>query len=155
MLSLSVSMKDLENARSVMVAYEVYRSRKMVAEEIAGNSVPKLSSSLMIFMNNIVSAATESEKAVDVSAVQKACENLESARQRYVIDAEPLNGIAFDLTFKVNNAACNADGGWLNDGTVNFRSLVNTAQNGEYRGGGFYASWIGPRNQLKDGKSHN
>lgn len=70
----------------------------------------------MIFKNNIVSAATEAEKAVDVSAVQKACENLESARQRYVIDAEPLNGIAFDMTFKVNNAACNADGGWLNDG---------------------------------------
>ena len=48
--------------------------------------------------------------------------------------------------------ACNADGGWLNDGTVNFRSLVNTAQNGEYRGGVFYENWIGPGNELKDGK---
>ena len=85
----------------------------MVAEEIAGNSVPKLSSSLTIFKNNIASAATEAEKAVDVSAVQKACENLESARQRYVIDAEPLNGIAFDMTFKVNNAACDTDLGSL------------------------------------------
>ena len=150
--ALSGLMKEIENARSVMVAYEVYRNRKMVAEEIAGNSVPKLSSSLTIFKNNIASAATEAEKAVDVSAVQKACENLESARQRYVIDAEPLNGIAFDMTFKVNNAACNADGGWLNDGTVNFRSLVNTAQNGEYGGGVFYENWIGPGNELKDGK---
>ena len=150
--ALSGLMKEIENARSVMVAYEVYRNRKMVAEEIAGNSVPKLSSSLTIFKNNIASAATEAEKAVDASAVQKACENLESARQRYVIDAEPLNGIAFDMTFKVNNAACNADGGWLNDGTVNFRSLVNTAQNGEYGGGVFYENWIGPGNELKDGK---
>ena len=150
--ALSGLMKEIENARSVMVVYEVYRNRKMVAEEIAGNSVPKLSSSLTIFKNNIASAATEAEKAVDVSAVQKACENLESARQRYVIDAEPLNGIAFDMTFKVNNAACNADGGWLNDGTVNFRSLVNTAQNGEYGGGVFYENWIGPGNELKDGK---
>ena len=150
--ALSGLMKEIENARSVMVDYEVYRNRKMVAEEIAGNSVPKLSSSLTIFKNNIASAATEAEKAVDVSAVQKACENLESARQRYVIDAEPLNGIAFDMTFKVNNAACDADGGWLNDGTVNFRSLVNTAQNGEYGGGVFYENWIGPGNELKDGK---
>ena len=31
-------MKEIENARSVMVDYEVYRNRKMVAEEIAGNS---------------------------------------------------------------------------------------------------------------------
>lgn len=46
--ALSGLMKEIENARSVMVAYEVYRNRKMVAEEIAGNSVPKLSSSLMI-----------------------------------------------------------------------------------------------------------
>lgn len=31
--ALSGLMKEIENARSVMVAYEVYRNRKMVAEE--------------------------------------------------------------------------------------------------------------------------
>ena len=152
--ALSGLMKEIENARSVMVAYEVYRNRKMVAEEIAGNSVPKLSSSLTIFKNNIASAATEAEKAVDVSAVASDTK-FRVRTPEAVIDAEPLNGIAFDMTFKVNNnAACNADGRRLNDGTVNFKFLGQYCTEWEY-GGGVFTKLVGPGNELEGwGNAH-
>ncbi|MCD8318039.1 MAG: hypothetical protein LUC45_03915 [Paraprevotella sp.] len=150
--ALSVLMNEVENARSTMVAYKQYSDMKKTLEEIASNSVPKLTSSLTILKNAITSAEKNAEAAVNSAAVLKVYNDLESARQTYVVDAEPTNGLGFDMTFKVANAACTAAGSWMNDGCVNFRTLLNEAQNGEYEGGAFFENWIGPGNELKSGQ---
>ncbi len=149
--ALALLMAEIENARSVMVEYRSYVALREIVGEIMENSEPTLASSLTLLQSNVATADRSVEAATTTTAVRSAYNTLESARQTYVVNATPLNGISFDMTFKVANAECTTDGSWLNDGTVNFRTLVNTAQNGEYTGGVFYENWISPGSEWTDG----
>ena len=148
--ALATLMNDMEQARNIMSAFAEYREQKATADTIAANSVPSMAASLTIFENNISMAETAAQQAVTPEAVQTVCSDLEKARQEYVVDAEPINGIGFDLTFKIPNASCTSANNWMNDGTWNFRSLTNAAQNGEYSGV-FLENWITPNYEWKDG----
>ncbi len=147
--ALSILMGAIENARGIMTVYDTYLVQKAIVDEIADNSKPRLSSSLTIFRNNIKSARVMADKALTTGEVQAACDNLETARRAYVVDAEPLNGIGFDMTFRVASASCDNATGWLNDATVNFRTLVNSGRDNEYSGV-FLENWIGPDRVLQN-----
>ena len=149
--ALADLMAEIENANTVQIEYANYMALHNTVAEIIENSQPVLATSLTLLENNLASSDNRAEDATTDTAVRSAYNSLESARQTYVVNATPLNGISFDMTFKVANAACTTAGSWLNDGTVNFRTLENTAQNGEYTGGVFYENWIGPGNEWKDG----
>ena len=148
--ALSRLMEEIENARAVMPEYAAYLEMCALVGEIAENSEPTRATYLTVLKNRITEAdreILEAETAVDVRGLYN---ELENARQTYVVNAVPTNGICFDMTFLVANPSCTSDGGWLNDATVNFRTLENAAQNSEYQGR-FYENWIAPENVWKDG----
>ena len=148
--ALSRLMEEIENARAVMPEYAAYLEMRALVGEIAENSEPTRATYLTVLKNRITAAdreILEAETAVDVRGLYN---ELENARQTYVVNAVPTNGICFDMTFLVANPSCTSDGGWLNDATVNFRTLENAAQNSEYQGR-FYENWIAPENVWKDG----
>lgn len=149
--ALTNLMSEIENAREVWPEYVAYLSMRELVDEIAENSEPSRAAYLTLFQSNIKQADQNIEKAITAIDVRGVYNSLESARQTYVVNAEPINGIYFDMTFKVANSSCTTDGSWLNDGTVNFRTLENAGQNDEYAGR-FYENWIGPGNEWKDGQ---
>ena len=149
--ALTNLMSEIENAREVWPEYAAYLSMRELVDEIAENSEPSRAAYLTLFQSNIKQADQNIEKAITAIDVRGVYNSLESARQTYVVNAEPINGIYFDMTFKVANPSCTTDGSWLNDGTVNFRTLENAGQNDEYAGR-FYENWIGPGNEWKDGQ---
>ncbi len=150
--ALSALMAEIDNAQKVMVVYEEYLAKKKGLEDIVENSIPKQTFTLDLLKSSIDTESKNAELAATPKDMQAVLSALESARRSYVMGATPINGLGFDYTFNVLNPACNSDGSWLHDGTVNFRTLVNTAQNGEYAEGVFYENWIGPGNELKDGR---
>ena len=149
--ALETLMATIEDAQGVMPPYKDYLRLADAAEEIAANSEPSMSALLTIFNNSINGVREKAKTVRTVAEVQALYDGLEAARQTYVVDAEPLNGIGFDLTFKVANPECTADGSWLNDGTVNFRTLENAEQNGGYAGR-FYENWTDPGKEWTEGQ---
>ena len=150
-VALSNLIGEIENARAVWPEYKSYLDLCNVVDEIAENSEPSRASVLTLFQNNSNRAKQNAEAATVAAEVHEAYTELETARQNYVVNATPTNGIYFDMTFKVANPACVSDGSWLNDATVNFRTLENVGQNSEYAGR-FYENWIAPGNEWKDGQ---
>ena len=153
--SLSKALSNLssvvEKAKSMQVAYGRYLEMKKVVETIAENSVPTYTSTMTVFKKAITTAETNVELATTTADVDVCCDNLESARQAYVVGATPINGIGFDMTFKVPNASGKSEGTWLTDGTGNFRPMNNPEQNGEYVGNWFFEKWDIEGYIFKDG----
>lgn len=143
--SLSKALVNLsavvENSKSVMAVYMRYQGKKATVETIAENSIPNYSSSLATFKKTITSADAAVEAATTIAEINGAYDDLETARQTYVVGATPINGIGFDLTFKIENPSGAATGGWLTDGVGNFSPMTNAEQNGEYTGNVFFEKW--------------
>ena len=148
--ALSRLMEEIENVRAVAPEYAAYLEIRALVGEIAENSEPTRATYLTVLKNKITAADREILEAETAADVRGLYNELEAARQTYVVNAVPTNGICFDMTFLVANPSCTSDGGWLNDATVNFRTLENAAQNSEYQGR-FYENWIAPENVWKDG----
>lgn len=60
----------------------------------------------------IAAAQQVAETATTVDELNTAITTLEAARQAYVLGAYPTNGITFDMTFKITNAAITSTNGW-------------------------------------------
>lgn len=129
-------------ARALMEAFTELRARLDEATEIAENSKPNRETTLTTFVNSITSARNNAEDAMVPADLTGILSNLERARQTYVLASEPINGIGYDMTFRVTNAACTEIAGWLHDGGVNFQLMNNAERDGQYAGT-FVENWNG------------
>lgn len=62
----------------------------------------------------ISTATTDIETRTTASALEEDYNTLETARQTYVLSAQPTEDYVFDYTFKINNAAVTSTTGWTN-----------------------------------------
>lgn len=79
-------------------------------ESYLENSTPKQASCKTAFETAIVQAKSEVNGATTAEALTKSINDLEAARQVYVVSAIP-NGVTFDLNFKMTN-------NWINGGNT-------------------------------------
>lgn len=122
----SVTKSDLDGAISSMTElktllgdivplYQEYNALLAVCEDVAENSEtedPETKSSFESVISDMKTKAAKTATTNDVNIILNA---LELARQTYVAVAEPINGHAFDLTFKVANADFASTSGWTGD----------------------------------------
>lgn len=64
------------------------------------------------FVAAIATAQQAAETATTIDELNAAIAALETARQTYVLGAYPTNGLTFDMTFKIVNAAVASSEGW-------------------------------------------
>lgn len=114
--------KDWYNARIQELDYAVALAKAIAAqmptanalvatcESYLENSTPKQASNKTAFEAAIVQAKSEVNGATTAEALTKAINDLEAARQVYVVSATP-NGVTFDLNFKITN-------NWINGGNT-------------------------------------
>ena len=114
--------KDWYNARIQELDYAVALAKAIAAqmptanalvatcESYLENSTPKQASNKTAFEAAIVQAKSEVNGATTAEALTKAINDLEAARQVYVVSATP-NGVTFDLNFKMTN-------NWINGGNT-------------------------------------
>ncbi len=114
--------KDWYNARIQELDYAVALAKAIAAqmptanalvatcESYLENSTPKQASNKTAFEAAIVQAKSEVNGAITAEALTKAINDLEAARQVYVVSATP-NGVTFDLNFKMTN-------NWINGGNT-------------------------------------
>ncbi len=62
--------------------------------------------------STIAAAQSVTTSAVNADELNTAIAVLETARQTYVLAAQPINGFVFDVTFKIVNAAVASSDGW-------------------------------------------
>ena len=149
--SLSVLMSAISEAQSSVSLYAGFMDLVSVTEAMADNSVPNLAATLNVFRRAIETAVSNVDKLTEAVGITKEYETLEKARQTYAVGAVPVNGISFDMTFKLQNSSGHAEGGWLNDGAGNFGPVNNPAQNGEYEDNIFFEKWDPQGSEFKDG----
>lgn len=94
------------------IAAQMPTANALVAtcESYLENSTPKQASNKTAFEAAIVQAKSEVNGATTAEALTKAINDLEAARQVYVVSATP-NGVTFDLNFKMTN-------NWINGGNT-------------------------------------
>lgn len=113
--SLSKALKNLMaqigSARKFIQVYADFNSLTKEVEEIIANSTPTVEPTRALLQNTLNNAKSEAEDAPTPADLTEIYNTLESGRQSYVVDAVPLNGIGFDLTFKVANASGTQAGG--------------------------------------------
>lgn len=114
--------KDWYNARIQELDYAVALAKAIAAqmptanalvatcESYLENSTPKQASCKTAFETAIVQAKSEVNGATTAEALTKSINDLEAARQVYVVSAIP-NGVTFDLNFKMTN-------NWINGGNT-------------------------------------
>lgn len=142
--SLSKALKNLMtqigSARKFIQVYADFNSLTKEVEEIIANSTPTVEPTRALLQNTLDNAKSEAEDAPTPADLTGIYNTLESGRQSYVVDAVPLNGIGFDLTFKVANPSGTQAGGWSTDGTGNFFPVTDGKVNGEYAGT-YFEKW--------------
>lgn len=139
-VALANLMKQIRNAREVMPQYAGLLSLMRDVEEIIENSETSAEVLRTYLQSTLASVSDEVDAASTPEEIEVLYNSLESGRQTYVTDAVPLNGIGFDLTFKVANASGTQAGGWLTDGTGNFFPVTDAAVDGEYSGT-YFEKW--------------
>lgn len=94
------------------IAAQMPTANALVAtcESYLENSTPKQASNKTAFEAAIVQAKSEVNGATTAEALTKSINDLEAARQVYVVSAIP-NGVTFDLNFKMTN-------NWINGGNT-------------------------------------
>ena len=139
--ALSTLATTLENARAVRTAYVSYLELLTMCKQIAQHSRPSLSSSLDLLNSDIETSERKVAQATTATAVSDLRADLELSRQGYVLDAVPLDGISFDLTFRLINAAGTAPDGWSTDGSGHFGAVNVAGVEGEYNSSAFFEKW--------------
>lgn len=148
---LSTLMAAVSEAQAAVPLYAEFQYLVSVTRSMAENSVPNLMATLNVFNREIETAVSDVEQLTVASEISKVYETLEKARQTYAAGAVPINGIYFDMTFKVKNASGKAEGSWLNDGAGNFGPVDNSERNGEYQGNVFFEKWDPQGSEFQDG----
>ena len=102
---------------SIKTEYANLNGLITLCERYSNNSEPK-GSAKSTFNEAINTAKTTAINAVEVKTLTDAFSVLESARQFYVLNAFPINGVTFDLTFKANTTWANSGNNYTAGGIV-------------------------------------
>lgn len=122
----SVTQKALRNTTAtiddlnilingLLPVYEKYSEKLAECEVIATNSITEVEETRTQFNSAITVVKNMASKVKTIDGVGSGnalITALETARQSYVVNAEPTNGVTFDLTFKVTNADFASTSGW-------------------------------------------
>lgn len=138
--SLNKLMTEIRNANEIMPVFAKYQTLAADVKEILENSEPTVEITRAALQNTLTTTSEGLDDVATLADVTELYNTLESGRQSYVVDAVPLNGIGFDLTFKVVNASGTLNGGWSTDGTGNFFPVTDASVNGEYSGT-YFEKW--------------
>lgn len=139
-VALDHLMAEIRNAADIKPVYAKYLSLKEEVELILDNSQPTIEVLRTVLQNTLNSTFEGLADITNRSEVTELYNTLEDARRTYIADAVPLNGIGFDLTFKIANASGTLSGGWSTDGVGNFFPVTDAAVNGEYSGT-YFEKW--------------
>lgn len=123
-----VVMTGLKNLLDELLpSYKDYAAVLAVCEGCLANSVVSDNSVREQYSGAIETAKRNVSAVMTKDDVKAVMENLEAARQTYVMQAEPTNDVTFDMTFNVANAGFASTSGWsgnplpaLNNGVAEY-----------------------------------
>ena len=151
-VKISELVKAIGKAHEVAPSYRIYLEMKKEAEGIIANSTPKEENFLALYKKSVDDASQMISLATDKNVIDEICANLEKARRDYVVNAVPVNGSFFDMTFLVVNSGCMDTSGWKTEGLGNFGPMQNVDMKGEYRGDVFFEKWGSSEEYVIKGK---
>lgn len=112
-------------AKEVSNEYSQYLELKSSVETILENSVTEDESSKTKLAESLSTSQNNVENAADATTIRNAVNALESQRQIYIAQAEPINNISFDLSFRINNPT-------FDEGNINSWNVDNYAGESNY-----------------------
>ena len=128
-------------ANDVATAYPKASALLEICNEIVANSAEFVDGAKATFSSVVNTAKTDVEAAATADVINAIYNTLESARQTYVKQADPTNGVAFDYTFLVVNPGLD-DGtkGWTSTGGAQNKAIATNKANGIITGT-FFENW--------------
>ena len=108
---------SLSPVKAVKPSLESLKNEIAVCQNISTNST-SATDAKNTFDAAIATAESGWNAAETVESIQAQRTNLENARQTYVLVAYPTNGVTFDMTFLLNDAAVTSNSAWTNGGTA-------------------------------------
>ena len=131
-------------ANDVATAYPKASALLEICNEIVANSAEFVDGAKATFSSVVNTAKTDVEAAATADAINAIYNTLESARQTYVLQADPTtNGFAFDYTFLVVNPGFdNGTNGWTSTGDAQNKNIATNKTNGIITGA-FFENWKG------------
>lgn len=108
---------SLSSVRAVKPSLESLKNEIEVCQNISQNST-SATDAKTTFDAAVTTAQSGWEAAQTAESIQTQRTNLENARQTYVLVAYPTNGVTFDMTFLLKDAAVTSNSAWTNGGTA-------------------------------------
>ncbi len=108
---------SLSPVKAVKPSLESLKNEIAVCQNISTNSTSEVDAKTT-FDAAVTTAQSGWEAAKTAESIQTQRTNLENARQTYVQVAYPTNGVTFDMTFLLNDAAVTSNSAWTNGGTA-------------------------------------
>lgn len=108
---------SLSSVKAVKPSLESLKNEIAVCQNISTNSTSEVGAKTT-FDAAVTTAQSGWEAAKTAESIQTQRTNLENARQTYVQVAYPTNGVTFDMTFLLNDAAVTSNSAWTNGGTA-------------------------------------
>lgn len=128
-------------ANEVVAPYANAKALFTICENIQNNSQEFVDGAETAFSSAVNTAKTDVESAETADAINAVYNTLETARQTYVQQADPLNGFAFDYTFLVVNPGLdNNTTGWTSTGGAQNKNIATNKTNGIITGA-FFENW--------------
>ena len=128
-------------ANAVVAPYADAKALFTICENILNNSQEFVDGAETTFSSAVNTAKTDVETATTADAINNIYNTLETARQTYVQQADPLNGFAFDYTFLVVNPGFdNGKTGWESTGGAQNKAIATNKANGIITGT-FFENW--------------
>lgn len=132
---------DIAAAEPLVSPYVNLKSLITTCERSLDKSIEFVDGAKTAFSTAVNTAKTDVEAAATADVINAIYNTLESARQTYVKQADPLNGFAFDYTFLVVNPGLD-DGtkGWTSTGGAQNKAIATNKANGIITGT-FFENW--------------
>ena len=130
-------------ANAVTIPYANVNELLAVCESIVANSEESVDGAKTTFSTAVSTAKTDVEAASTADAINTVYNTLETARQAYVVKADPINETSFDYTFLVVNPAFDeGTTGWLCESDAQNKNIASNKSNGIITGS-FFENWKG------------
>lgn len=128
---------------SVADAYALFNTFTSECESTLTNSEEFEDGAKSAFEAALNTAKTDVENATTTDAINATYNTLETARQTYVVKADPTNNTYFDYTFLVTNPGFDNDKtGWTSTGGAQNKAIATNKTNGIITGK-FFENWNG------------
>lgn len=130
--SLTIAIAQLNDALQLIEAATpvVSSANELIGicQNIADNSTAKAEDQ-NTFKAAIQTAQTSLATEASIEGINNLVTTLENERQAYVQQAYPINSIAFDMTFLIQNANVNGTDGWTNGRTASGQQYTDAPDN--------------------------